>query len=152
MHVFFRNGQQTHCDAAADDLHRPRIRAGVALHDFKRIVDVVRLGGLDERLGEAAVQVRAHANCHAAAEVEHTVRRAVRRSAVGHIHRDGVLRLNRKRAGLRTQFSNFLLHADEHRNIAFQLVLRRVQLLHRQQDGGNARSVVKALAGKLIAR
>lgn len=71
---------------------------------------------------------------------------------MGHIHRDGVLRLNRKRAGLRTQFSDFLLRADEHRNIAFQLVLCCVQLLHRQQDGGNARSVVKALAAKLTAR
>ena len=98
------------------------------------------------------MQVRAHADCHAAAEVEHTVRRTVRRSAVGHIHRDGVLRLNRKRAGLRTQFSDFLLRADEHRNIAFQLVLHHVQLLHCQQDGGNARSVVKALAAKLTAR
>ena len=98
------------------------------------------------------MQVRTHADCHAAAEVEHTVRRTVRRSAVGHIHRDSVLRLNRKRAGLRTQFSDFLLRADEHRNIAFQLVLHRVQLLHRQQDGGNARSVVKALAAKLTAR
>ena len=97
------------------------------------------------------MQVRAHADCHAAAEVEHTVRRTVRRSAVGYVHRDGVLRLNRKRAGLRTQFSNFLLRADEHRDIALQLVLCRVQLLHRQQDGGNARSVVKALAAKLTA-
>lgn len=71
---------------------------------------------------------------------------------MGYVHRDGVLRLNRKRAGLRTQLGNFLLRADEHRNIAFQLVLRRVQLLHCQQDGGNARSVVKALAAKLTAR
>ena len=70
---------------------------------------------------------------------------------MGHVHRDGVLRLNRKRAGLRTQLGDLLLRADEHRDIALQLVLCRVQLLHRQQDGGNARSVVKALAAKLTA-
>ena len=42
-----------------------------------------------DSLGEAAVQVRAHADCHAAAEVEYTVRRTVLRSAaVSYTHLD----------------------------------------------------------------
>ena len=97
------------------------------------------------------MQVGTHADRRAVAEVEHAVRRAVRRSAVGDVHSNGVFRLRGERAGLCAETGNFLLCADEHGDVAAQL-FRFFELLHREQDSGDAGAVVKAFAAQLTAR